>query len=50
VLVDEKLSAGSRTVLWRGDDADGRPVVSGVYFCVLDMGGLRRTQKMVLLK
>ena len=50
VLVDEEQSGGTRDVLWRGDDADGRAVTSGVYFCVLDSGGARRTQKLVLLK
>jgi flagellar hook assembly protein FlgD len=50
VLVDEEQSGGSRDVLWRGVDSSGRPVTSGVYFCVLDSRGERRTQKLVLLK
>jgi hypothetical protein len=50
LLVDENQSGGSRTVLWRGDDTAGRSVASGVYFCVLQAGNERRTQKLVLLK
>ncbi|HEX6790363.1 MAG TPA: FlgD immunoglobulin-like domain containing protein, partial [Candidatus Krumholzibacteria bacterium] len=50
VLVDELQSSGSRDVIWRGDDDRGAKVSSGVYYCVLQVGSDRRTQKMVLLK
>jgi len=49
-LVDENQSGGSRSVIWRGDDQTGHTVASGVYFCVLQAGEDRRTQKLVLLK
>ncbi len=42
--------AGSHTVRWDGRDDRGGAASSGVYFCVLDVGGERRTRKMVLLK
>jgi flagellar hook assembly protein FlgD len=50
VLVDERQSVGKRSVVWNGEDATGRSVASGVYFCVLQANNERRTQKMVLLK
>jgi len=49
-LVDEKQSSGFRDVIWKGDDQNGVPVSSGVYYCVLRAGNERRTQKLVLLK
>ena len=50
VLVDENQTGGAREVIWNGDDAGGATVSSGIYFCVLQAGKERRTQKLVLLK
>ncbi len=50
VLVDEDQSGGAREVVWQGNDASGATVSSGIYFCVLQAGKERRTQKLVLLK
>jgi hypothetical protein len=49
-LVDEVLGAGVYDVPWNGIDDRGVAVASGVYFYVLDAGGLRLTQKMVLMR
>jgi hypothetical protein len=49
-LVDEAMPGGSHAVVWNGRDQRGGAVSSGVYFYVLDVGGERRTRKMVLLK
>jgi FlgD Ig-like domain len=49
-LVDESQPGGFREVIWKGDDRRGARVASGVYFCVLQAGNERRTQKLVLLK
>jgi flagellar hook assembly protein FlgD len=49
-LVDETQSGGARDVVWRGDDETGATVSSGIYFCVLQVGNERRTQKLVMLK
>jgi hypothetical protein len=49
-LVDEEQSGGSHRVTWQGQDDRGEAVSSGVYFYVLDVGGERRTKKLVLLK
>jgi hypothetical protein len=50
MLVNEDQTGGSREVIWNGTDASNQGVTSGVYFCVLQVNGERRTQKMVLLK
>ena len=42
--------AGTHTTTWDGRDDRGGATSSGVYFCVLDAGGERRTRKLVLLK
>jgi hypothetical protein len=49
-LVDEPRDAGAYEVLWDGTDDRGADAASGVYFYVLDAGGLRLTQKMVLMR
>jgi len=49
-LVDEPRDAGAYQVLWDGTDDRGADAASGVYFYVLDAGGLRLTQKMVLMR
>ncbi len=49
-LVDETRDAGTYEALWDGTDGRGADAASGVYFYVLDAGGLRLTQKMVLMR
>jgi len=49
-LVDEERDAGAHKVLWSGIDDNGADAASGVYFYVLSAGGLRLTQKMVLMR
>jgi hypothetical protein len=48
-LCREDLEAGSHSVVWRGDDAAGRAVASGVYFLSLEDGSLRSTRRIVKL-
>lgn len=50
VLVNEDQRGGAREVVWNGTDESGSTVSSGIYFCVLQVGKERRTQKLVLLK
>ncbi|HXV12574.1 MAG TPA: FlgD immunoglobulin-like domain containing protein [Candidatus Krumholzibacteria bacterium] len=49
-LVNQEQPSGSYAVVWEGIDNYGGAVPSGVYFYVLDVDGVRRTRKMVLLK
>jgi len=49
-LVDEAQSAGAHEVIWRGENEAGSVVSSGIYYCMMDAGGKRFTQKLVLLK
>jgi hypothetical protein len=50
VLVDEVLPAGRHRVEWRGQDAQGRVVASGVYYALLDANGTRVTRKLALVR
>ena len=51
-LVDGKQPLGYYSVFWDGRDSLGREVSSGVYFCRLEVEGLKaeKTRKMVLMK
>jgi hypothetical protein len=44
------LEAGSHDVMWRGDDASGRHVAAGTYFCRMEAGVFSGTQRMTLVK
>ncbi len=50
VLVDGVVQAGEREVVWNGDDANGRPVASGMYFYKLQTEEQNISKRMVLLK
>jgi flagellar hook assembly protein FlgD len=50
VLADEEKSAGSYTVYWDGNDKNGQPVSSGIYFYKLSAGDFTEVKKMVLSK
>jgi hypothetical protein len=43
-------SAGQHRLIWDGRNDAGRLVASGLYFCRLDVGGVTKTRKMVLLR
>jgi hypothetical protein len=50
VLLDETVSQGWGCSDWDGKDDLGRPVASGVYFCVLKTGHASRSQPLVYLR
>ncbi len=49
-LVDEKLEAGTHTIIWDGTTDDGSRISSGVYFYKLSQGDNVITKKMMMLK
>jgi len=51
-LVDGKQRPGYYSIVWDGKDDNGMDVSSGIYFCRLEVEGLKaeRTRKMVLLR
>lgn len=49
-LVDEVLAPGWHEVTWRGQDAGGARVASGVYFYRMEAGNFRQTKSMALIK
>ncbi len=49
-LVDEPRAAGRYTIVWDGSDDGGRPVASGTYMYVVQMGDFRQVRKMALMR
>jgi cytochrome c peroxidase len=49
-LVDGVHDGGEHWIVWRGRDAQGREMPSGIYVYRLNSGGITETNKMVLLK
>ncbi|MDH7559539.1 MAG: FlgD immunoglobulin-like domain containing protein [bacterium] len=49
-LASGAVEPGYGKVAWEGNDAQGRPVPSGVYFVVLAVEGKRLTRKLLLLR
>ncbi len=49
-LINEVLPVGNHSVVWSGDDENGEPVSSGIYYYKLETGDFIQTRKMLLLK
>ncbi len=49
-LVDDHREAGSHIAHWKGKNAEGRPVSSGIYFYRIRAGDYEQVRKMVLLR
>jgi|GEM_PF-5621740 len=49
-LVNEVVSAGNHSVIWNGDDNEGRNVASGIYFYKMHSDRYTAVKKMILLK
>jgi len=50
VLIEAFRSAGRHEAIWDGRDEAGRRAASGVYLCVLEAGGARRSRPVALLR
>jgi hypothetical protein len=49
-LVNEEMIAGKHAAGWSGEDTQGRPVASGIYWYRLEAAGLSLGRRMVLLR
>ncbi len=49
-LRDEQQRPGLYHLIWDGRNSTGQAAPSGVYFCVLEAGNFKATQKMLLVK
>lgn len=49
-LFDEKLEAGSHSIIFDGKDNNGGDIASGIYFYRLEASGFTKSKKMMLLK
>jgi len=49
-LVNERLNAGEKVVMWDGLDSNGKPVATGTYFVQLETSSGVDSKKMLLLK
>ena len=49
-LVNEVQNSGYKTVKWDATNNKGQPVSAGVYLYSVEVGELRQTKKMILLK
>jgi flagellar hook assembly protein FlgD len=49
-LVNDVQNAGSHSIIWNGDDQQGRSVSSGIYFYRFETNTINQTRKMLLLK
>ncbi len=49
-MIEKELPAGYHTVVWNGDDNNGKESASGVYFYRLISGDKSAYKKMLLIK
>jgi hypothetical protein len=49
-LADDAVAQGSYQILWDGSDESGRPVASGIYFCILQADGKSLSRTLTFLK
>ena len=49
-LINEKRFSGKSSIQWNAKDNHGQTVPSGIYFFVMNAGGYKKTNKMIILK
>jgi hypothetical protein len=48
--VNAREAGGRHTIVWNGNDKNGRPLSSGIYFYRIEWAGQALSRKMILLK
>ncbi|NOQ23196.1 MAG: T9SS type A sorting domain-containing protein, partial [Candidatus Aegiribacteria sp.] len=48
-LADQFLTSGVHSVLWDGRNTAGQRIESGIYFCIVEIDGCSRAQRITLL-
>jgi len=49
-LINKEINRGTHSIVWNGEDENGKSVPSGVYFYKLNAKGKSITKKMILMK
>jgi hypothetical protein len=49
-LIDEPQQPGYKTAVWDAKDCFGKPVSSGIYFCIMKAGDFNKSQKILLMR
>jgi len=49
-LVNETLTPGKYATIWAGDNAQGKPAPTGIYFMKMEAGDFSKVHKMILAK
>ena len=49
-LKDESQNPGMHSIRWNGKNTAGQNMPSGIYFCVVEAGKYKATQKMLLVR
>ncbi|RLC46013.1 MAG: hypothetical protein DRH57_06895 [Candidatus Cloacimonadota bacterium] len=50
ILIEEKLDAGKHSIIWNGQNDNGKEISSGIYFYQLKSGKENKINKMLLLR
>ncbi len=49
-VLNDVMTKGNHSVLWKGDDSNGKQVASGIYFYRMTTDSYKATNKMILMK
>lgn len=49
-LLEDEVSAGHHSIIWKGKDSSEQRVASGIYFCRMETNNKTVTKKMILMK
>ena len=49
-LVNNQITLGKHSIVWKGKDDNNKPVTSGIYLYKLKTDNFEKTKKMILMK